>query len=113
LSGIWQSVWCCIGRSFYVAIVYRTGIHAKHNSNIPLVYTLELTLNLNEFDPKYPKNPQNLGERIRKARMDKGLLQRELAEQIGVSEDTVINWEVRDIQPEGRNLERIRNFLEI
>jgi len=45
--------------------------------------------------------------------MDKGLLQRELAEQIGVSEDTVINWEVRDIQPEGRNLERIRNFLEI
>ncbi len=43
--------------------------------------------------------------------MDKGLLIRELASQLGVIEDTVINWEVRDIKPEGRNLEKIREFL--
>ncbi len=64
-----------------------------------------------DFNPKYPQNPQNLGEKIRKARMDKGLLIRELASQLGVTEDTLINWEVRDVQPVGRNLERVRGFL--
>lgn len=44
--------------------------------------------------------------------MDRGLLQRELAEQIGVTEDTVINWEVRGIKPVGMNLEKIKVFLE-
>jgi DNA-binding transcriptional regulator YiaG len=77
-----------------------------------LVYTLEITLNLNDFNPKYPKNPQNLGEKIRKARMDKGLLIRELASQVGVTEDTVINWEIRGIKPVGRNLDKIKAFLE-
>jgi hypothetical protein len=90
----------------------RRGIHAEHNSNIPLVYTLELSLNLNDFDPKYPKNPRNLGEKIRKARMDKGLMIKELASELGVTEDTVINWEVRGRKPVGRNMERVRGFLE-
>ncbi len=44
--------------------------------------------------------------------MDKSLLIRELASQIGVTEDTVINWEIRDIKPEGRNFVRVREFLE-
>jgi len=43
--------------------------------------------------------------------MDKGLLIRELAEQIGVTEDTVINWEVRGRKPVGRNMERVGEFL--
>ncbi|MDI6605615.1 MAG: hypothetical protein QME65_00485 [Candidatus Omnitrophota bacterium] len=43
--------------------------------------------------------------------MDKGLLIRELAAQIGVTEDTVINWEVRGIKPMGRNMDRVREFL--
>jgi len=80
---------------------------------LPLVYTLEIEVNLLDFNPKYPKNPQNLGEKIRKARMDKGLLIRELASQIGVTEDTVINWEIRNIKPEGRNLERVKEFIEV
>jgi hypothetical protein len=37
-----------------------------------LVYTFEIEVNLLDFNPKYPKNPQTLGERIRKVRMDKG-----------------------------------------
>lgn len=65
-----------------------------------------------DFNPKYPKNPQTLGGKLRKARMDKGLLIRELATQLGVTEDTIINWEVRDIKPAGRNLERVRGFIE-
>jgi len=80
---------------------------------LPLVYTLEIEVNMLDFNPKYPKNPQNLGEKIRKARMDKGLLIRELAAQIGVTEDTVINWEVRGIKPVGRNFEAVKRFLEV
>lgn len=69
-------------------------------------------LNLNEFDPDYPKNPQTLGERIRKARMDKGLMIKELAEIIGVTEETVINWEIRGSKPRGESFERVREFIE-
>ena len=90
----------------------RTGIPAAQNTNFcPLVYTFEIEVNLLDFNPRYPKNPQNLGERIRKARMDKGLKIKELAEQIGVTEDTVINWEKRGIGPVGRNMVGVREFL--
>ena len=43
--------------------------------------------------------------------MDKGLMIKELASQLGVTEDTVINWEIRGIEPVGRNTERVRQFL--
>ena len=44
--------------------------------------------------------------------MDKDLLIRELAAQIGVTEDMVINLEIRGINPEGGNLEKIKAFLD-
>jgi DNA-binding transcriptional regulator YiaG len=44
--------------------------------------------------------------------MDKGLMIKELAAQLGVTEDTVINWEVRGRMPVGRNQDRIDGFLE-
>jgi len=43
--------------------------------------------------------------------MDKGLMIKELASQIGVTEDTVINWEIRSIEPVGRNLEKLKEIL--
>lgn len=43
--------------------------------------------------------------------MDKGLLIRELAAQLGVTEDTVINWEIRDVTPIGKSMERVGEFL--
>ena len=43
--------------------------------------------------------------------MHKGLLFKELAEHIGVTEDTVINWEARDIRPCRKHMERIKHFL--
>ena len=92
--------------------MYRRGIPDEQNDNIcPLVYTLEVEINLLEFDPKYPKNPRNLGEMIRKARMDKGLMIHEFASQLGITEDTVINWEVRGRKPSKVNLERVKGFL--
>lgn len=36
---------------------------------------------------------------------------KELAPQIGVTEDIVIKWEIRNVKPEGKNLQRIKAFL--
>jgi len=90
------------------------GNHAKHYANFqqPFLYTLEIKLNLLESNPAYPKNPKTLGEKIRKARMDEGLLVRELAELIEVTEDTVINWELRGRRPRDEGLKKIKAFLE-
>ncbi len=78
-----------------------------------MIYILEAEVNLLDFDPSYPREPKTLGERIRKTRMDKGLMIKELAEIIGVTEDTVINWELRGIKPRGKSLERVRKLFEI
>lgn len=92
----------------------RTGNPAAHNTNFcPLVYTFDIEVNLLDFNPKYPKNPQTLGERIRKARMDKGLMIKELAQLIGVTEDTVINWEIRNIKPIGSSMEKLKATLNL
>ena len=99
-------------RKIYGRCSVRICIPDVHNDNIcPLVYTLEIEINLLDLNPKYPKNPQNLGQKIRKARMDKGLMIKELAFQLGVTEDTVINWEIRGIKPVGKNLAKAQEFL--
>ena len=55
------------------------------------VFTVEINRLL--LNPAYPKEPKTFGERIRKARMDKGLLIRELATLVGVTADTGGNCE--------------------
>ena len=42
--------------------------------------------------------------------MDKGLQIKELAEMIGAAEDTVINWEIRGINPRNRYLVKMRLY---
>ena len=91
--------------------MYRTGNPAAHNSNISGVYTLDISLNLNDFNPKYPKKPQSLDERIRKARMDKGLKIKELAKLIGVTPDSIINWEIRGVRPREKAYKRLWEIL--
>jgi hypothetical protein len=59
---------------------FRSSIPDEHNDNIcPLIYTLEIEINLLDFNPKYPKNPQTLGEKLRKARMDRKMTLKEVA----------------------------------
>lgn len=65
-----------------------------------------------DFDPRYPKNPQALGEKLRKARMDKGMTLKETAALFGVTDTTVINWEIRGKMPEAGRMERVKEFLE-
>ncbi|MDH4161839.1 MAG: helix-turn-helix domain-containing protein [Nitrospirota bacterium] len=60
--------------------------------------------------PGYPSNPKSIGEHLRKRRIDLGLFQRQAAEQIGVSEASVYNWE-RGTEPEIRHMPAIIRFL--
>jgi DNA-binding XRE family transcriptional regulator len=48
---------------------------------------------------------------LRKRRLDLGLHQREVAEQIGVDETTIYNWEGQRTDPEIRYMSRIIQFL--
>ncbi|MFH1092567.1 MAG: helix-turn-helix transcriptional regulator [Candidatus Omnitrophota bacterium] len=87
-------------------------IHDVHNDNFcPLIYTLEIELNLLDFNPKYPKNPQTLGEKIRKARMNRGMTLKEAAALFGVSDTAVINWEIRGKLPEAGKMEMVERFI--
>ncbi len=81
------------------------------NSEGRLVYTLEIEINLLDFNPKYPKNPKNFGEMIRKKRMDLGLTMKNIAEKTGVSETTVYNWEIKNIRPYRKTEEKLKAVL--
>jgi transcriptional regulator with XRE-family HTH domain len=59
----------------------------------------------------YPKEINTLGDNIRKRRLDLGLLQRDVAAQIGVNKDTIYNWEMNRTEPEVRFIPKIINFL--
>jgi len=75
-----------------------------------LVLNLEMEINLLDFNLTYPKNPQTFGEALRKARMDKGMIIKELAAIIGVTDTSIINWEIRGKMPTGESLERVKRF---
>ncbi|MGZ3835904.1 MAG: helix-turn-helix transcriptional regulator, partial [Mucilaginibacter sp.] len=55
--------------------------------------------------------PQTLGEHIKKIRIDKGLLQKEVAEILSVSEDTITYWENGRSQPQVHFYPAIISFL--
>jgi transcriptional regulator with XRE-family HTH domain len=57
-------------------------------------------LTLKTQKPKdYADVPQTLGEHLKKRRRELGLLQREAGERMGVSADTVANWEKDRTKP--------------
>ena len=77
------------------------------------IYTINLELNLNDFNPTYPKEPKNLAELIYKARIDKSLTRKELASLLKVSPETIANWEIHNIKPSIRYLNKIEQLLDI
>lgn len=54
---------------------------------------------------------KTLGDQIRKVRMDRGLLQREVSEALGANEWTIHNWETNTHSPETRFYPAIMNWL--
>jgi DNA-binding transcriptional regulator YiaG len=84
--------------------------HSKSNL-LNRSYGLKIPLPKYFFNKDYPIDPKTFGERLRRARMDAGLLFKEFTALIGVTEDTVINWEVRGMKPWRRDIRNKVNQL--
>ena len=59
----------------------------------------------------YPEKPTTFGESFRKHRLDSGLTQPELAQQIGVSKSSIDKWECDWTTPPSRYHSAIEAFL--
>ena len=94
----------------------RTGNRALQNLEKSKLgfsyYLLTLPIPKQIFNENDPLNPVTFGELLRKARIDAGLNIREFASKIGVTEDTVVNWELRGMKPLRRKVrEKVAHFL--
>lgn len=56
-------------------------------------------------------NPQSVGEKIRNRRLELQLFQKDVAKIIGVTEDTITNWENNRSEPDISYFPAIINFL--
>ena len=59
----------------------------------------------------YPRDLKNLGDHIRKRRLDLGLSQKATATLLCVSVGTVYNWEKSLMAPQRRFVSRVHDFL--
>jgi transcriptional regulator with XRE-family HTH domain len=59
----------------------------------------------------YREEPKALADHLRKRRIDLGLLQREVADQVGVTVETVLGWELRAREPAVLHWPAILAFL--
>ena len=60
---------------------------------------------------KIPPNPVSIGEHIKKRRLEQGIFQKEVAKIIGVTENSIYNWENNLTKPPYRFLPKIIKFL--
>ena len=60
---------------------------------------------------KLPTVLNTVGDHIKKRRLELGLLQRQLAEHLGVKTDTILNWEHDRTRPTLKYLPKVRAFL--
>jgi transcriptional regulator with XRE-family HTH domain len=59
----------------------------------------------------YPGQKVTIGDHIRKARLDRGLLQKQVADILGVGTCSIYNWENNRGEPELRYIPNIIKFL--
>ena len=86
--------------------------HPRSHTCIPALPFCTATLTAKR--PKnsaYPTQLVTLGDHIRKRRLDLGLLQREVADQLGVCKSVVWRWEAGETEPELRFLPWIFRFI--
>jgi transcriptional regulator with XRE-family HTH domain len=57
--------------------------------------------------------PETLGERILKKRLELGLTQAQVGKLLGVTSFTVLNWEKGKCEPRGKFLLGIKSFLHV
>jgi hypothetical protein len=68
-------------------------------------------LTLKSQKPKNSKTPQTLGQHLKKRRRELGLLLREAVVQMGVSTETVANWETSRTKPVQARFRPVVTFL--
>ena len=59
----------------------------------------------------YPTVLNTIGDHLRKVRMDRGLLQKVAAKQIGITASCLVNWELNHNQPHIQHWPDILKFL--
>ena len=59
----------------------------------------------------YPTDPTTLGDHLRARRMDRGLLQKDVAANLGTDTATIVNWELGKTRPALAFVPRILDFL--
>ena len=60
---------------------------------------------------KYPTNPQTIGDHLLKRRLDLHLLQKDVAQQLGVTTDCITLWENGNSVPQIQHVPKIIAFL--
>jgi transcriptional regulator with XRE-family HTH domain len=94
--------------------IKRFHLHIRRMSNrvIPALPFCHVTLKTQKpLDPSYPKSLKTFGDHLKKRRLDLGLLQKEVAEKIGVDEASVHNWERNLTAPSLGLMPRVLEFL--
>lgn len=69
------------------------------------------TISYNPFKKKMIANPGTIGEKLLNRRLELGLLQKDVANIIGVCEDTITNWENNRGKPQVEWYPQIIRFL--
>jgi transcriptional regulator with XRE-family HTH domain len=59
----------------------------------------------------YPRELQTLGDHVKKVRLDRGLVQEQVARELGVSVGTVQNWETDHTRVATRSMPQVVAFL--
>jgi DNA-binding XRE family transcriptional regulator len=90
--------------------------HAEHFLDalpFPSSYRVSRNIPLNVFNPRFPADPVTLGDVIRKLRIEQGLLQKELAADIGVDQMTIVNWEKSRTRPGKKYIQRLSAYFDL
>ena len=105
-------------RNFENAVIGRAQAHGGRSCSsprstcIPALPFCQIRLKAEKPLPRaYPRELMSLADHLRKRRLDLGLRQKDVAEQLGMDETTVNNWERHRTRPAPPYLSTILQFL--
>lgn len=94
------------------AICTRAACCSRQRRAIPALPFCQLTLRATKpRSSAYPASLSSIGDQVRTRRLDLGLRQRDVADQIGVATSTVTNWEKGRTTPDFRVMPKVIDFL--
>jgi transcriptional regulator with XRE-family HTH domain len=84
----------------------------EKNRKSPRLYLMPKIIEFLCHNP-LQSNATTLGERIKQYRIQKGLILRRLAEELGVDPGTLTRWEREEVEPRGKLTEKVILHLKI